>query len=105
MSGSPAEGRRRVLLNVRVVPRASRDEIRRQADGTIRIRLQAPPVEGKANAALVRFLARRLDLPRSAVRILAGANSRHKRLEISGLPAARVEAKLLGRTGLPHCAR
>jgi hypothetical protein len=50
----------------------------------IKIRLQAPPVDGAANEELVRFLAERLGVPRSAVRIVSGESGRRKRVEITG---------------------
>lgn len=76
---------RGVRFQVRLQPRASSDEIVGVADGALRIRLHAPPVNGAANDALVRFLADRLDVPRSAVRILAGATSRTKTVEVEGV--------------------
>ena len=51
-----------ILLKLRVVPRAARNEVCGILDDAFKIRLQAPPVEGKANRALLKFLARRLDL-------------------------------------------
>ena len=51
-------------------------------DGRPRIRIQAPPIEGKANAALVRFLAESLDLPRNAVRLAHGEGGRDKVVEV-----------------------
>jgi uncharacterized protein (TIGR00251 family) len=60
----------------------------------IKIRLQAPPVDGAANAELIRFLAQRLGLPRSAVRIVSGETGRRKHLEITGA-GPDVAARLL----------
>jgi hypothetical protein len=56
------------------------------------VRLKAPPVEGAANAALVRFLARRLDVPASAVEILNGETRRHKLVRVRGVRGAQVLA-------------
>jgi uncharacterized protein (TIGR00251 family) len=81
-----------VIFSVRVQPRASRDTIDGFREGALRVRLTAPPVEGEANEALVRFLAARLNLPRSAVRILSGHRSRTKRVAVRGTTVARVEA-------------
>jgi uncharacterized protein len=72
------------VVTVRVQPRASRDEIAGEINGALKIRLQAPAVEDRANEALVEFLARLLKTPKSAVRILSGERSRSKRLEIRG---------------------
>lgn len=67
-----------VRLRVRVQPRASRTEVAGLHGGEVRIRLRAPPVDGEANEALVRFLADALGLPRSAVTIASGISSRSK---------------------------
>lgn len=64
------------------------------ADGTVRIRLAAPPVDGAANAALLRFLAETLEIPRSRLAIVSGATSRRKRVVIEGAAPDAVAAKL-----------
>jgi len=79
-----------VSLEVRVQPRASRDEIAGVIDGALKIRLQAPAVENRANEALVEFLAHLLKTPKSAVRILGGERSRLKRIEIRGVTKQQV---------------
>ena len=82
-------------LTIRVVPRASRDEvIGFQADGALRVRLAAPPVEGRANEALVRFLAERLGVPRSRVSLVTGAASRTKIVAIEGMTEDAVRERL-----------
>jgi uncharacterized protein len=81
-----------VVFEVRVTPRAGRDAIAGVSEGVLRVRLAAPPVEGRANDALCRFLARSLNLPVSAVRIVGGAHSRLKRVAIRGTSARRVES-------------
>jgi len=63
-------------------------------NGALKIRLQAPSVEDRANEALCEFLAEILKRPKSAVRILAGDRSRTKRVEVLGVTAAQVEALL-----------
>jgi uncharacterized protein (TIGR00251 family) len=83
-----------VVLNVRVVPRASRNEIGGVLNDALKIRLQAPPVEGKANTALTEFLAAVLGVPRRAVVILAGETARIKRLKILGATAEQVTRAL-----------
>jgi len=83
-------------LQVRVMPRARRNAVQREPDGIWRIRLVAPPVEGKANAALVEYLAARLAVPRRAVQIVAGAKSRDKLVSIDGLTADEIAARLAG---------
>lgn len=83
-----------VILQIRVQPRASRDEIAGEMNGALKIRLQAPAVEDRANEALVEFLARLLKTPKSAVRILSGERSRSKRLEIRGVTRQQILALL-----------
>lgn len=71
-----------VLIDVRVQPRASRSEFAGLIGGRLRIRLRAPPVDGRANAALVEFLAGTCGVPRSRVTIEQGLTSRDKRVRI-----------------------
>ena len=77
---------------VHVQPRASRSEIVGLHGQALKVRLQAPPVDGAANAALVALLADRLGLPRRAVRIVAGASSRAKTVEVEGTTEGAVRA-------------
>ena len=74
-----------VTLCVQVQPRASRDEITGVVDGALKVRLQAPALEDRANVALCEYLAELLKMPKSAVRILSGERSRIKRVEIRGI--------------------
>jgi uncharacterized protein (TIGR00251 family) len=88
-----------VRLAVRLTPRGGRDAIEGwvdDADGRplLKARVAAPPVEGEANAALVKLIAKALRLPRSAVRIASGETARIKVLEIDGLDEAAVRARL-----------
>jgi uncharacterized protein (TIGR00251 family) len=80
-----------VIFAVRIQPRASKDEITGEIAGAIKIRLQAPAVEGRANEALIEFLAQLLKSPKGAVRILSGERSRIKRLEIRGVTKQQIE--------------
>ncbi len=84
-----------VTFSVRVQPRASKDEIAGEMGGALRVRLRAPAVEGRANEALVEFLAQLLKTPRSAVRILSGDRSRTKRMEIRGATRQQILALLV----------
>ena len=86
-----------VRFRVRLVPRASRDEITGVLDGVLRVRLHAPPVDGAANDALVAFLADRLAVPRRGVRIVTGATSRTKLIEVEGVSSAAVERLAVAR--------
>ncbi len=79
-----------LILTLRVQPRASRDEIVGPHGDTLKVRITAPPVEGKANAHLLRFLADAFDVPRASVVLLSGDSARGKRVRISSpgvLPA------------------
>jgi uncharacterized protein (TIGR00251 family) len=83
-----------VTFAVRVVPRASKDEIVGIHGDALRVRLTAPPVEGKANEALIAFLAQRLGVRKSQVEIMAGATSRRKMIRIVGVLAQEVRERL-----------
>jgi len=84
-----------VVFAVKVQPRASKNEVAGAVEGALKIRLQAPVVEDRANEALREFLADLLKRPKSAVRILAGERSRVKRLEVAGVTAGEVEALVM----------
>lgn len=86
-----------VVVSVRVVPRAPRSRVQGLLGDALKIRLAAPPVEGKANTELVRFLAEALDLHAGRIQLLAGATGRNKRVLIQGLSGAVVAAKLAPR--------
>jgi len=81
-----------VTFYVQVQPRASRDAIEGEYADALKIRLSAPPVDDRANAALVRLLAERLNVPRAAVRIVAGEKSRRKRVVVAGVKREQVLA-------------
>lgn len=81
-------------ISVYVQPRASKTELAGTHDGCPKIRLAAPPVDGAANAALVEFLAERLGIAKSRIRVVAGASSRRKLVEIDGMAAAEISAVL-----------
>jgi uncharacterized protein (TIGR00251 family) len=83
-----------VVFTVRVQPRASRDAIAGEMEGALKIRLTAPPVEDRANEALRRFLAARLKIAFSAVKIAGGEKSRIKRIEVQGVTSSQVLALL-----------
>ena len=84
-----------VAFSVRVQPRASKDEIAGEMGGALKVRLQAPAVEDRANEALVEFLAQLLKTSRAAVRILSGERSRTKRIEIRGVSRQQILALLV----------
>ncbi|HTU10894.1 MAG TPA: DUF167 domain-containing protein [Allosphingosinicella sp.] len=87
-----------VRLRVRVTPRARKTVLAglTEVEGrpALAVRLAAPPVDGAANKLLLAFLAEWLDLPKSAVRIVAGETGRLKTIALSGVTAERVAARL-----------
>jgi len=83
-----------VSILVAASPRASRTEAAGIAAGRLRVRIAAPPVEGAANEELVRFLARLLRVPRSAVTVTAGSAGRRKTVVVRGVGAAAAQGLL-----------
>jgi hypothetical protein len=86
------EGGGETTFTVRVTPRAGRDAIEGEYQGALKVRLTAPPLDGRANEALRRLLAESLNVPVSAVRIVAGEKSRTKRVAVVGVSRAQVTA-------------
>ena len=84
-----------MIFSVRVQPRAGKDELAGEMNGALKVRLQAPAVENRANEALIEFLAQLLKTSKSAVRILSGDRSRTKRIEIRGVTQQQIQALLL----------
>ena len=85
------------ILRVHVIPNARRDSVAGEHAGAIKIKLRAPAVEGKANAALIRFLAAQLEFPRHAIMLERGHKSRDKLIRIDGLTAEDVRARMRSR--------
>jgi hypothetical protein len=81
-------------VSVRVVPRSSKEGVAGFEEGVLRIRLNAPPVEGKANEALVRFLAKALGVPKSRISLVAGEKGRNKIVRIDGITLDALHAAL-----------
>jgi uncharacterized protein (TIGR00251 family) len=86
---------RGVDLLVRVIPRAGRSGVAGTRGDALLVRLQAPPVDGAANAELVAVLAEALHVPKRAVSITSGERGRQKRVAIEGVDEATVRARLL----------
>jgi uncharacterized protein (TIGR00251 family) len=87
------------VLDASVVPNAKRTAIDGLHDGALRVRLAAPPVDGKANQCLIDWLAGQLGCPKRSVTLLRGQSSRRKQLQLD-VPAAAVEAWLARCEGL-----
>ena len=83
------------VLTVKACPRANRTEVAGADEAWVRIRVQAPPVDGKANDELTRFLAEKLALPKRSVEILSGDTGRLKRVKLHGITAEKAR-ELLG---------
>lgn len=91
-----SNSRRGAALAIRVTPRASRDEVVEVLpDQTVKIRLTAPPVEGKANEALIEFLAKVLGVSRSRIEIIAGQTGRDKLVSILDMESSEAQARIL----------
>jgi len=81
-------------FRVHLQPRASREGIVGEADGILKVRVTAPPVEGRANEACLRLLGKALALPVSRLRIVAGQHARLKTIQANGVSAHAIRAKL-----------
>lgn len=79
-------------LRLRVIPRARKDEIAGERDGAVVVRLQAPPVEGAANKALLKFLAKQLGVRPGDLEIVSGQQSRDKIIRVEGLSQSEADA-------------
>lgn len=80
-----------LTLKVRVIPNAHRNSLVGLQDGVLVVRLTAPPVDGKANAALLDFLACQLNLRKQQVQLHSGLKSRHKVVKVQGIGRAELE--------------
>lgn len=80
-----------VTFAVRVAPRASRSEIIGPMDGALKVRIASPPVDGAANAELIKLFSKALGVPKSDVEIVAGQMSKLKQMRIAGVTASKVK--------------
>jgi uncharacterized protein len=83
-----------LLLRVRVLPRSSRTEVSGVQDGALKLKITAPPVEGQANEACLRFLAETLGIRKSQIVLAAGPTAKTKAFVISGLDRRELEGRL-----------
>jgi uncharacterized protein len=94
------DGKKGAALAVRVTPRASRNEIVDiLSDGTVKVHLTAPPLEGKANTALLKFLAKVLDVPLRQLEVVAGAGGRDKLISVIDMDANTLHKKIVDHIG------
>jgi uncharacterized protein len=84
------------IIAVKVVPRAAKDEIVGWLDGALKVRVRAPPQDGRANRALEALLAEALRLKKNAVAVAGGQNSAHKRVAITGLSRDEIGRRIRG---------
>lgn len=90
------DGKKGAALAVRVTPRAGKNEIvALLSDGTIKVHITAPPVDGKANEALVKFLARVMGVAVARIEIVAGASGRDKLISVMDMDAETVHKKIM----------
>jgi uncharacterized protein (TIGR00251 family) len=83
-----------VIINVRVIPRAGRSEVAGIRDNALLVRLNAPPVDGAANAELIQVIAKALGVPKRAVSIVSGDTSRQKRVKVEDISPDRAASRL-----------
>lgn len=83
----------RAVIDIVAVPRSGKSSILFE-NGGLRVRLNSPPEDGKANEECIRLFAKALRLPKSAVSIIKGERSRHKRLAVSGISSEELAARL-----------
>ncbi|MCB0864800.1 MAG: DUF167 domain-containing protein [Solirubrobacterales bacterium] len=90
----PTVGEPRAELAIRVTPRSSREGIDGERDGRLLVRVNAPPVDGKANAAVARVLAKALGVPKGRVSVVRGERSRDKVVAVGGLTENEMRTRL-----------
>jgi uncharacterized protein (TIGR00251 family) len=81
-------------LSIKAIPGAPKNQVCGWLGDALKIKIQAPPVEGRANEALVEFLAKALEVPRRTVTLVRGDTSRHKTVRIEGLDLAEAKRRL-----------
>lgn len=84
-----------VALTIQLAPRAAQDAVQGLYGDALKIRLRAPPVAGRANAALLDFLSDKLGLPKGNIIFKSGLSQRRKIVAVNGLPAPEIEKKML----------
>ena len=83
-----------IVFAVKVHPRAKRERISAVVGDALKVELTAPPIDGRANEACIRFLAEFLKVPRSSITIAAGASGRNKVIRVTGVSASSVELRI-----------
>ena len=75
----------RITFEVRVVPRAARTELAGEMGDAVKVRVSSPPVDGTANAELIKFLAKMLGVAKGDIEIVSGLASKTKRVQVTGV--------------------
>ena len=83
------------VLQIKAVPNSAKDEVKGWLGDSLKVRIQAPPTDGKANERLCAFIAEELSLPKGAVTLVLGASARQKRLSIQGLSEEQVRLRFV----------
>ena len=84
-----------ITFAVRVQPRASQSKIAGEIEGSLKVKIAAPPVDGEANEELVRFLAKWFEVPKREIEILSGETAKNKIIRIHGLASEDFEARII----------
>ncbi len=85
----------KVLLNICVVPRSSKTEVSGIYGDSLKIKLKSPPVDNSANEELISFLAEKLKLSKSSIKIVSGLTQKRKIISLSGYKISNIEGSLL----------
>jgi uncharacterized protein (TIGR00251 family) len=91
MSYLTTQGSHQVVLNLYVQPKSSRTKIVGLHDGSVKLAITAPPVDGKANTQIIAFIAKLFKIPKSAITLLSGLQGRHKKIAIAGISQVEVQ--------------
>jgi hypothetical protein len=83
-----------VILQVKLVPRSSANRVEGVLGDALKIKLQAPPVDGKANKALIQFLSKTIGVPAARIALVSGATARTKRIAVSDITEAELRGRL-----------
>jgi uncharacterized protein (TIGR00251 family) len=86
-----------LTLVVRVTPRASKSEVLGMIEGQLKVKIAAPPVDGAANAELIKLLAKYFSVPKRSVQLVSGETSRLKKIRVVGLSQLEINEFLNGR--------
>lgn len=84
-----------LTISIRVIPRASRSEIVGMVDGTLKVRIAAPPVDGAANSEIIKLFSKTFGIAKSDIAIISGETSRNKRIKFANLSQSKFDEKIL----------